>query len=62
MRLSQIYGAVDALPLLVGGSGQYVRAVLEGWTVPAVAPDLELRARLEAEANRLGAAGLAQRN
>lgn len=46
------------LPLLVGGSGQYVRAVLEGWTVPAVAPDLELRARLEAEANRLGAAAL----
>lgn len=42
------------LPLLVGGSGQYVRAVLEGWTVPAVAPDWGLRAALAAEADMLG--------
>jgi tRNA dimethylallyltransferase len=35
-------------PILVGGSGQYVWALLEGWRVPRVPPDLELRARLEA--------------
>ena len=37
----------DSAPLLVGGSGQYVMAVLEGWNVPSIAPDPELRARLE---------------
>ena len=37
------------LPLLVGGSGLYVRAVLEGWTIPQVPPDPQLRAVLERE-------------
>ena len=37
------------LPLLAGGAGQYVWALLEGWQPPAVAPDPALRARLEAE-------------
>ncbi len=32
-------------PMLVGGTGQYVRAVLEGWRVPEVAPHEEIRAR-----------------
>lgn len=35
------------LPLLVGGTGQYVRAVTEGWTPPEVEPDNRLRAALE---------------
>jgi len=35
------------LPLLVGGSGLYVRAVLEGWKIPEVAPDPVFRQRLE---------------
>ena len=38
------------LPLLVGGTGQYVWALLEGWHPPAVPPDEALRATLEAEA------------
>ena len=37
------------MPLMVGGTGQYVMAVLEGWNVPSVAPDSELRARLESD-------------
>jgi len=37
------------LPILVGGTGQYVWALLEGWTVPKVAPDPALRRRLEAK-------------
>ena len=55
------YAAIEDLwargrrPFLVGGTGQWVRAVLEGWCVPRVAPDPELRASLEAEARRLGA-------
>jgi tRNA dimethylallyltransferase len=40
----------NKLALLVGGSGLYVWSVLEGWQIPAVAPDLELRRRLEAKA------------
>ena len=46
------------LPVLVGGSGQYVWALLEGWSVPEVEPDLELRARLEGRASSEGAATL----
>ena len=46
------------LPLLVGGTGQYVRAVVEGWIPPRVPPDPALRARLEAQAGREGALAL----
>ncbi|MBN2004540.1 MAG: tRNA (adenosine(37)-N6)-dimethylallyltransferase MiaA [Anaerolineae bacterium] len=35
------------LPLLVGGTGQYVRGLLQGWQVPEVPPDPALRAMLE---------------
>ena len=35
------------LPLLVGGTGLYVRALLEGWTVPRVPPDSSFRARMK---------------
>jgi len=37
----------DRLPVLVGGTGQYAWAVLEGWQIPKVAPDLDLRRKLE---------------
>ncbi|PWH18717.1 MAG: tRNA (adenosine(37)-N6)-dimethylallyltransferase MiaA [Ardenticatenia bacterium] len=46
------------LPFLVGGSGQYVHAVVKGWKVPRVPPDYALRAELEAEARRIGAYAL----
>ncbi len=36
-------------PLLLGGTGQYIWALLEGWDVPAVEPNPELRALLERE-------------
>jgi len=39
------------LPLLVGGTGQYIRALLQGWQVPNIPPDEELRAELEASAD-----------
>ncbi|MDD4859554.1 MAG: tRNA (adenosine(37)-N6)-dimethylallyltransferase MiaA [Dehalococcoidales bacterium] len=35
------------LPFLVGGSGQYIWGVLEGWQAPQVPPDSELRKTLE---------------
>ena len=33
----------NKLPFLVGGTGQYIRAVTEGWTPPEVKPDENLR-------------------
>lgn len=35
------------LPILVGGAGQYVWSVLEGWGIPRVPPQPALRAALE---------------
>ena len=37
----------NKIPLLVGGTGQYIRAVTEGWTPPEVQPDQRLRGELE---------------
>jgi len=42
------------LPLLVGGSGLYVKAVVEGFTIPRMAPDPALRQALADEAARIG--------
>jgi len=45
-------------PLLVGGSGQYVWALLEGWRVPRLPPQRKLRRELEERAARQGAGAL----
>ena len=50
--------ARDRLPLVVGGTGKYVWALLEGWEVPEVPPDLGLRASFEAYAAEHGASAL----
>jgi len=34
-------------PFLVGGTGQYIYALLENWQIPEVAPNMALRARME---------------
>lgn len=46
------------LPLLVGGTGQYITAVVEGWSIPEVPPNDALRAELEAYAAEHGPAAL----
>jgi tRNA dimethylallyltransferase len=38
----------NKLPFLVGGTGQYISAVAEGWSIPRVPPNPEIRAELEA--------------
>ncbi len=61
------YAAIDAirargrLPLLVGGTGQYVRALTEGWQVPPGTPDGAQRADLEQVLAREGLPALVQR-
>jgi tRNA dimethylallyltransferase len=42
------------LPFLVGGTGQYVRAVTEGWTPPEVEPNESLRSELERQKEENG--------
>ena len=42
------------LPIVVGGTGQYIWALVEGWQVPEVAPDLEFRAAKTAEIEEHG--------
>lgn len=46
---------------LVGGTGQYLWALLENWQVPEVAPDETLRAELAAHAEEHGAEALHSR-
>jgi len=60
-RALQAIAAVHArsrLPLLVGGTGQYVRAVTQGWQPPSVPPNERLRLALERWAQEIGAQGL----
>lgn len=58
------YQAIDAirsrgrLPLLVGGTGQYITAVIEGWQAPEVPPDPMTRADLQAYADEYGTEAL----
>lgn len=49
------------LPLLVGGTGQYIRAILQNWEVPAQVPLHDLRAAIEAWGERIGFAELHKR-
>ena len=42
------------IPLVVGGTGLYLKALLEGYEFPAVAEDSELRAELEQQAKTVG--------
>lgn len=51
--ISDILGRAR-VPIVVGGTGQYVRALVEGWTAPVVPPDATLRAELLARAERDG--------
>jgi tRNA dimethylallyltransferase len=46
------------LPILVGGTGQYVHALLEGWEIPPAAPDIQLRHELERRARLDGGLAL----
>lgn len=49
------------IPFLVGGTGLYVKAVVEGYGIPEVAPNEEVRARLFAIAEQAGGDALYQR-
>ena len=50
-----------ATPVVVGGTGQYVWGLAEGWHAPAVPPNQTLRAELAEEARRRGPEALHER-
>jgi len=57
----QAIGAIHTrgrLPFLVGGTGQYMRAVTEAWQIPPAVPDSRLRDALEHWAASIGPYGL----
>ncbi|HLZ73005.1 MAG TPA: tRNA (adenosine(37)-N6)-dimethylallyltransferase MiaA [Dehalococcoidia bacterium] len=49
------------VPILAGGTGQYLAALIEGWNVPRVPPHAAFRAALAAQAERDGREALHQR-
>jgi tRNA dimethylallyltransferase len=61
------YVAIEAIsergniPLLVGGTGQYITAIVEGWSIPEVKPNDALRTELEAFASEYGSEALHKR-
>ncbi len=58
--IADIHGR-GRLPLVVGGTGQYVWGLVEGWQVPEVPPQEELRERLVREAQERGVQALHRR-
>lgn len=63
----QAYRIIDAvherghLPFLVGGTGQYIRSIIEGWNIPPQRPDLAMRDALNHWVETIGAEGLHKR-
>lgn len=49
------------LPIVAGGTGQYIRSLMEGWIIPTVSPDPRLREVLESIGLEIGAAELHRR-
>ncbi len=46
--------ASGKLPFLVGGTGQYIQAVCQGWSPPAYAPNMRLRSVLQHWGKEIG--------
>ena len=58
--ISDIQGR-GKLPLCVGGTGQYISAITEGWQIPEIHENPQLRAALQHWATDIGKEGLHQR-
>jgi len=52
-KIDEIYKR-GHIPILVGGTGLYISAIIEGYNVPRVAPDEKLRKKLQEEAEKHG--------
>jgi len=54
LAIQKIYGR-HHLPFLVGGTGQFVRAIIEGWKIPPAQPNTRLRTLLNHWGEQVGA-------
>ena len=52
----------NQIPILTGGTGQYLWGILEGWDPPNVTPDKEFRARINLEIKNLGIKKVVKKN
>jgi tRNA dimethylallyltransferase len=46
-RIADEIRARGKVPFMVGGTGQYVRAIIEGWCIPPQEPNFKLREKLQ---------------
>ena len=53
--------ARNVIPILVGGTGQYIRSIVEAWNIPLQSPDLHLREVLSRWGEEIGPQGLYKR-
>jgi len=60
-RLIPEISQLGKLPIMVGGTGQYIRAIIEEWKIPAQKPDLDLRSAIEKWVEDVGEEGLHKR-
>jgi tRNA dimethylallyltransferase len=51
----------NQLPLLVGGTGQYIHSIVEAWHIPEIKPNPQLRNALENWSTDIGRGGLHDR-
>ena len=58
LELIQEIHARESIPIIVGGTGQYIRALTKGWRMPEFEPDQRLRNILDAWGNEIGAIDL----
>lgn len=60
-RIVEEIHARGRIPIIVGGTGQYTRALTEGWRIPALRPNETLRKQLNEWGTEIGAAALHQK-
>ena len=57
-RLADEIRSRGRIPFLVGGTGQYIRAIIEGWCIPPQEPNFQLRDAIQSYGEMIGAAKL----
>jgi tRNA dimethylallyltransferase len=63
-RVQEVIGDIQnrgSVPFLVGGTGQYIQAVVDGWDLPKTKPAPRLRKILENWAAEIGVEGMRER-
>jgi tRNA dimethylallyltransferase len=54
-QISQRLWEQDKVPFVVGGTGQFIRSIMEGWVIPPHEPDTTLRQKISTWGSEIGA-------